>query len=478
MISDLFVGRKDELERINALFHKSTSSLVVLKGRRRIGKSRLVHEFAKGRRFLKFSGVPPLNDITQQKQRDIFASQLRQQIPGPGLKAENWYELFVYLSEQITSEQTVILLDEISWMGSKDPTFLGTLKNAWDMHFSQHPNLIVVICGSVSTWIQENIVKSTGFFGRISLLLHLEELSLKECSTYLDQRGFRGSAHEKMKLLSVLGGIPWYLEQIQPKIAADDNIRNLCFRKNALLVNEFDLIFHDLFARRNETYKKIIEVLAKQNSGLQEIRDEIGFAKSGVLSDYIENLMEAGFVSRNYTWRLKTGEESSRVSHFRLSDNYIRFYIRYILPQLSKIERDEFSQTSPFLLSGWDSMMGLQFENLVLKNRRIVRDLLNIRPETVVIDNPYFQRSTSVHSGVQIDYLIQTRHNVLFVCEIKFSRREISKSVIADMQEKIKKLTVPRGMAICPVLIHINGVEDSVIESGYFTDIIDFSSLL
>lgn len=431
-----------------------------------------------GKQFLKFSGIPPVNDISHQQQRDIFAHQLRQQIPGPTLKAENWYELFVYLSQQIKDEPTVLLLDEISWMGSKDPTFLGTLKNAWDMHFSQHSNLILILCGSVSTWIQENIVKSTGFFGRISLLLHLEELSLKECSLYLDHRGFRGSVHEKMKLLSVLGGVPWYLEQIQTKITADDNISNLCFRKNALLVNEFELIFHDLFTRRNETYKKIIDVLAKKNAELQDIREEIGFAKSGVLSDYIENLMEAGFVSRHYTWQFKTGKESPRTSQLRLSDNYIRFYIRSILPQLNKIERDEFSHLSPFLLPGWDSMMGLQFENLVLKNRRCIRDLLNVRPETVVIDNPYFQRKTASHSGVQIDYLIQTRHNILFVCEIKFSRREISKNIIEEMQEKIKRLTIPRGMAVCPVLIHINGVEDSVIDSDYFTEIIDFSSFL
>jgi uncharacterized protein len=478
MASPFFIGRKEELSRLDLLFEKRSASLVVIKGRRRIGKSRLIEEFAKDKRFLRFSGIPVTTDVTDQKQRDIFAQQMVKQTSGPTLKAGDWSELFSYLASQIKNDPTVILFDEISWMGSKDPTFLGKLKNAWDIEFKENTNLVLVLCGSVSTWIQENIIKSTAFFGRVSLTLHLEELDLTDCSTFLDERGFRGSAYEKFKILSVLGGIPWYLEQVQPKLNADENITHLCFRKGGVLVNEFDLIFHDLFTQRNETYKRIIDSLARGSFEFNQIADEIRYSKGGVLSEYLDNLIEAGFITRNFTWSFKTGRESPRLSHYRLSDNYLRFYLRYIAPQLSKISRDEFRLVSPSSFPGWDSMMGLQFENLVLKNRHKIKNYLRIRPEDIIIDNPYFQRQTATHPGFQVDYLIQTRYNVLFFCEVKFSRQEIKAGILTEMKTKISKATLPRGMACCPVLICINGVEDSVLDSQYFTDIIDFSMFL
>lgn len=478
METSLFIGRKEEISRLNFLFEKHSASLVVVKGRRRIGKSRLVEEFSKDKRFLRFSGIPATPDITEQKQRDVFAQQLIKQIPGPSLKAEDWSELFSYLASQVKDEPTVILLDEISWMGSNDPTFLGKLKNAWDMEFKNHPHLILILCGSISTWIEDNIIKSTAFFGRISLTLHVEELSLPECSTFLDKKGFRGSSYEKFKILSVLGGIPWYLEQVQPKLNADENITHLCFRKGGVLVREFDLIFHDLFTQRNETYKHIIDVLSQSSLEFNQIADKVKYSKSGALTDYLNNLIEAGFVTRNYTWNIKTGKESPRISHYRLSDNYIRFYLRYIAPQLSKIERDDFRSVSPSNLPGWDTVMGLQFENLVLKNRHKIKEYLRIRPEDVIIDNPYFQRHTTTHPGLQVDYLIQTRYKVLFFCEIKFSRQEIKTNIISETQEKLNKAKVPRGMACCPVLIHMNGVENGAVDNQYFTEIIDFSTFL
>jgi hypothetical protein len=103
---------------------------------------------------------------------------------------------------------------------------------------------------------------------------------------------------------------------------------------------------------------------------------------------------------------------------------------------------------------------------------------LEIKPEDIISDNPFFQRKTASHSGCQIDYLIQTRFNVLFACEIKFSRKEIKPDVIQEMKDKLDRLTLPRGFACSPVLIHVYGVTESLEESGYFGKIIDFSELL
>lgn len=477
MTDDVFVGRKEQLERLSSLFKKKSASLIVVRGRRRIGKSRLIEEFAKGKRFLTFAGIPPNPDTNEQSQRDIFAEQLGKQIGLQGILAQDWSALFSLLARHTNQGQVIILLDEISWMGSKDSSFLGKLKNAWDLEFKKNPHLILVLCGSVSTWIEQNIISSTAFFGRISLFLKLEELPLDECHELLQTRGFRQSAYEEFKILGVTGGIPWYLEQIQSGINADNNIRDLCFRKDGVLFNEFDSIFHDLFEKRSEIYRPIIEVLANGPMEFGSICKALDYPKSGTLSEYLDDLIESGFITRDYTWWVKSGK-SSKLSQFRLSDNYLRFYLKYVIPNRDRVLRDGFESLAVSSLPGWNAIMGLQFENLVLKNRKKIWERLGIRPEDIIADNPYFQKKTSTRKGCQIDYLIQTRFNTLFACEIKFSVNPLKSDILSEVKDKLSCIVLPKRFSCWPVLIHVNGVIDSVQDSGYFSGIIDFSLFL
>jgi hypothetical protein len=122
--------------------------------------------------------------------------------------------------------------------------------------------------------------------------------------------------------------------------------------------------------------------------------------------------------------------------------------------------------------------MGLQFENLVLNNRKTIQKLLSIPQADIKIDNPYFQRATNKQTGVQIDYMIQTRFNTLYLCEIKFHKERIGLEIIKEMQEKINALSLPRGFSVRAVLIHVNGVKQEVEEQEFFSHIIDFRQLL
>ncbi len=477
MNTGIFVGRERELNMLSALEKKKTASLVVLRGRRRIGKSRLIEEFAKTKKFLSFAGISPVQGITSQSQRDVFSEQLGRQIGLKNIVATDWATLFSLLAKYTENEPVILLLDEISWMGSKDPSFLGKLKNAWDLEFKKNPKLILVLCGSVSTWIEKNILSSTAFFGRVSLSIKLEELSLSACYEYLCKQKFRGSNYEIFKILGVIGGVPWYLEHIQSHQTSDDNIKNLCYQKEGILFNEFNRIFHDLFERRSEIYLPIVEELANGALEFGELCKSLNFAKSGTLSNYLEDLIESGFVTRDFTWSIKSGK-TSKFSQYRLSDNYLRFYLKHIASNRDRILRDSFQDVDLSALPGWATSMGLQFENLVLKNRKSVWDYLGIKASNIVADNPYLQKNSSTKKGCQIDYLIQTKFNTLFACEIKFSLHPLKPDIIEEMKQKISRIVLPKRFSCWPVLIHVNGVSDQVLESGYFSEIIDFSELL
>lgn len=345
------------------------------------------------------------------------------------------------------------------------------------MYFSKNPQLIFALCGSISSWIEKNILSSTGFLGRIAIDLVLEELPLHECNAFWRPKESRITAYEKFKVLSVTGGVPHYLEQIRSNLSAEQNIRDLCFTRGGLLVREFNEIFSDLFSRRKSKHKEIVTSLANGPKELVQICKEFGKGRGGLYSQYLDELLKAGFVKRDFTWDFKNGKQS-KLSRFRLSDNYLRFYLKCISPNSSKIEKRSITTSIQNNLPGWETIMGLQFENLVIHNFKLLWEALNISPEEVVVDGPFFQSSTARQQGCQIDYMIQTQFSTLYLCEIKFSKSPVNKKVIDELEEKRKRLRVPRSFSTRPVLIHVNGVDESLLEENYFDKIIDFGQLL
>ena len=464
---------------MNLLRDRGFANLVVVRGRRRIGKSTLIEKFAEKDYFLEFAGLAPdpAQTITAQDQRDSFARQLCKYFNLPQIVVSDWSDLFSLLAKYVKRKRVTILFDEISWMADGDELFLSKLKNAWDLEFSKNPNLILVLCGSVSTWIEKNIINSKSFYGRISLFLKLNELPLNLCHKLLLDRGFCRSKLEELMILSVTGGVPWYLNHIHRKMSAEDNIRLLCFQEDGILFNDFERIFSDVFDKRAKIYKPIVHELSQGDLEFNEICQALDYPKSGSLSEYLDDLTSAGFVTRDYTWLIKSGR-TSRLSHFRLSDNYLRFYLKYIEPHRDSIISGRFNSRSISSLPGWYSIMGLQFENLVLRNREKIWQFLNIRPEDIVADNPYFQRKTSQQEGVQVDYLIQTRFNTIYAIEVKLSRDPIGSSIIQECAEKLRRLKLPRHFSIVPVIIHVSGVQDSVLDSRFFSHVIDFGEFL
>ncbi len=472
-----FIGRKKELDQLKSLLNLKKASFVVLKGRRRIGKTRLLGEFGKQfQKTLIFSGLPPSKDYSNEAQLEEFAKQFHRQLPGAPLKEGDWSDLFWQLSQHTQTGKTLIVLDEISWMGSKDPNFLGKLKNAWDLYFSKNDDLILAVCASASYWIDKNLLSGTAFVGRISLRMTLEELPIDDCLSFWNDDG-HFSPFNVLKLLSVTGGIPRYLEEIQPELSAEENIKRLCFVKNGLLFNEFDAIFHDLFSSRSVQYRNILCALADGMMEQKCIGEKVNILPGSNLSEYLDDLITSGFISREYTWHIKSGQ-LAKLSQYRLKDNYSRFYLKYILPRKPKIEVEDLSDISIADLPGWNAMIGLQLENLILSNRALIKRVLGLNPSDVICDNPFFQRKTTKQRGCQIDYLIQTRLNNLFICEIKFSKQEIGTKVIEEMKEKIKRLNAPKHFSCLPVLIYVGELRDAVDDSAYFTKIINFIDLI
>ena len=470
-----FIGRQAELARLAEATRKKSASFIVVKGRRRVGKSRLIEEFSKQfDQYYVFTGLPPEKRTTAEHQLAEFARQIARQFKAPGARYQDWSDALWAVAERVQRGRVLLFFDEISWMGSKEPTFPGKIKNVWDQKLKANDQLVFVVCGSASAWIEENLLSGSGFVGRISYTLTLDELPLSDCSLFWPNTI---SAYEKFKMLAVTGGIPKYLEEVNPKLSAEENIKRLCFSRGGFLVEEFDQIFSDIFLRDSQMYRTLVEILSSGSKDLNEIQSTLGTQMSGRVPEYLWELELAGFIARDFTWNLQTGVDA-KLSRFRLKDNYLRFYLKYIQKNLGKIARESYALKSLASLPEWNGIMALQFENLVLNSRRQLHRLLGVSPEEIVSENPFYQRKTLRHAGCQIDYLIQMKFGTLYLCEIKFSKSAVGSSVISEVRAKIAAMQRPKGMSCRPVLIHVNGVSAEVVDSEYFRAIVDMSELL
>ena len=473
----MFFGRENDLSQLERLWRKSVPSLVTCRGRRRIGKSTLIEEFAarSHARLLEIEGLPPQPSQTNQDQLDHFAEQLCEQSDWKGGGFASWYEALLALDQVIGEERTVVLLDEISWMGAHDENFPGVLKTMWDRRLKKHAHLVFVLCGSVSTWIQDNILNSTGFVGRAALNLVVGELPLKDCLKFWGTAAERLSAREILDVLSVTGGVPRYLEEVDPALSAIENIQNMCFSPKALLRDDFSKIFNSVFGANAAVKQRILRTLAQTPLSVSEIASAIGMEKCGAISKHLDQLSVAGFVMAETGHNPLTQKPAKNI-RYRIRDNYSRFFLKYIAPNAALIDRDAFTCTALDALPGWDALMGYQFENLVINNLPALLPRLGLGRALLLSAAPYRQQPTARKKGCQIDLLLQTESSVCIV-EIK-RRKEIGLEVEREIREKVARLAVKRGVSVRTALVYEGNLSPRLEATAYVDHLVDFSSLL
>ena len=476
----MFVGRENQISALMVLWKKRVASFVTCRGRRRIGKSTLIEVFAQRSeaRFIKVEGVRPGAKIGNADELASFAAQLSYQTGCEDTPPTNWMNAFARLDREIRDDgRTVVLLDEISWMAHDDKMFAPTLKIAWDNLLKKHDRLVLVVCGSVSTWIRENIIDDGAFYGRRSLDVVVPELSLPECVRFWGDAARRTDRQEIVDVLSVTGGVPKYLEELDFSAGADENLRRMAFCPHGVLREDFDEMFRDVITRQQTFAGSVIRSLVSGSKSIPEIARALGMDRNGHFSAALDQLSEAGLVALDEGKNPATGEDAHG-SSYRLSDNYARFYLKYVEPVAKAIDRGEFKMGSLDALEGWDAVKGLAFENLVVNNAALLVEKLGLSNAQVVSAVPYRRAGArnGTRNGVQVDLLMQTRKSICLV-EVK-RQREIGRDIIAEMEEKVRLVPRRRGVTVRTALVYEGHLAPIVEADGYFNSIIPFRELL
>ncbi|MBL6988407.1 MAG: AAA family ATPase [Bacteriovoracaceae bacterium] len=466
-----FIGRSTEIKKLRSLVKLPHSTIGVIYGRRRVGKTTLVKEAFKDHNVLSFEG---LEGQSKQKQIRNFLSQLKIQRPDcKQCKASNWSEALLSLLPHIdSSSSTIIFIDEFQWLANYRNDLISDLKMVWDQYLSKRNNITLILCGSIASFMKDKVVHSKALYGRTHLTINLRPFKLKEIKLMLKGR----SSQEIIEASLCLGGIPKYLDLFQSYSSLHLGLEELAFSRNGQLVEEFDKIFLSHFGK-NEHYQQIMQVLAKHPYGLsrKELAKKAKIPEGGQLSKELSDLQSADFIMGQTPFHHTV---NSRDIRYILKDAYCRFYFSFIKPNLKEID---YGLENIFLdivnTPAYYSWLGRSFEYLCMDHGKELAELLGFSAVKYRV-GPYFKSKSQSAKGVQIDLLFDRADNVITICEMKYRSSHIGVQIIEEIKKKQEVLEKTFKKTIHKVLITKSNPTRELIDQHYFHQIIQVEQLL
>lgn len=476
------IGREKEQLKLQAIYNSKKPELVVVKGRRRVGKTYLINNTFNNNFSFKYTGISPI-DLNENKE-----SKLKQQIDSfyisllkygyKGNKPTSWLEAFycleVLLETKRSDERMVVFIDELPWLDTHKSNFISSFENFWNNWGSTNENLMLIVCGSSNSWINDNLLNNYGgLYDRVTKIIDLSPFSLQETKEYFEYNNIVFSNYDIVQSYMIFGGIPFYLDLLNPALSLVQNVNELFFNKNAILKNEFNQLFRSAF-KNPEEVKKIVLSLSKNRLGLtkKEISKETKISDGGTLTSFLQSLIASNIIIK-YT----PFDKNKNEHYYKLIDQFCLFYIHFV--------KDNNSLDNTFWQDNITSQnvvswRGFSFENVCFYHIDKIKDVLRIAGLTTNI-SAFNYSGGDDESGSQIDLLIVRKDNIVDVCEIKFYG--LPYSVTQNDINKIKEREllisnkISKKYAIHHILIASYGVKKNEY-SNYFQNIITIDDLL
>jgi hypothetical protein len=380
---------------------------------------------------------------TETQLANFFREYLRMtKGSGETTAPQDWSTAFSYLTDYLlevsahSEKKRVIFIDEMPWLDRPRSGFIPALEYFWNQHGSKMNNLLLIACGSVASWMQQKLLKSKGgLYNRVTQRMKLEPFNLHETELFCKKKRLRFTRYQILRLYMVMGGIPFYLNELYTGKSVDQLIEEICFSPNGLLSEEYEQLYFSLF-KNAENHIAIVEALAAAPYGMgrKQLLLASGIAEGGTFTRTLKALVESGFVMKFRPFKKKHKD-----SMYRLIDMYSLFYLRFIKNNVSASPNtwQQLSQEGKF--TAWS---GYAYENICLLHTEQLLKKLGLHGSVVDISSWYYRawyyRGSDEMAGSQIDLLIDRRDGFINICEAKFSNKEflISKEYAANLRRK------------------------------------------
>ena len=415
----MIIGRKREQESLERAFKSRESQFITMYGRLRVGKTYLVKEFFSQKDCV-FLHVTGKQQGKLKEQLEAFRQDAYNTFPIKALfnPLKSWYEAFDILNDEIkkTDKKVVLFFDELPWLATQRSGLLDEIDHYWNNKWAWTKNVIFVACGSSASWMLKNIIYNTGgLYNRTTEEIHLEPFNLAETQEYLTSKNVHLSNKHVVSLYMAVGGIPYYLNYIEPGLSVQQNIQRLFFDKNAPLKNEYYQLFELLF-NGVEAYKELLECIAKKREGmsLTELTKETKlFSKGGRLTEKLRKLCDSGLIEKYKPWKQK------RATYYKVIDEFCLFYSYWILhSEFEKFPPDHWLIQSQ--LPRYHAWTDSAFKALCSKHDHQIMRALGIINAKGITSWRYVPQSKKEH-GVQIELVFPRYDNAITLCEITYT---------------------------------------------------------
>lgn len=411
---DPIIGRQEELAALARLKQAGTSAFVAVYGRRRVGKTFLVRKAFDNQFDFYLTGMANANTAHQLVNFNIA---IKKYDPSSELQspAGNWQEAFQQLTsllERSRSKKKTVFLDELPWLDTAQSGFIPALEHFWNAWASARKDIILIVCGSAAAWMINKLINAKGgLHNRITHRIRLHPFTLQECEEFFKARSAGFDRYQIVLLYMVMGGIPFYLEQVDSSRSADQNIDTLCFSQDGMLRREFDNLYHALFQNAGR-HISIIEALSSKGRGLT--RDELlaasGMPNGGGTTRILRELEESHFIRRYVSYGNK-----EKLSLYQLADPYSLFYLKWIKNSATPDQHNWIKQLDSPKKRAWS---GYAFEQVCLGHIEQIKKALGISGIETTTSSWV---SHDKKKGAQVDLVIDRRDRVINLCEMKFS---------------------------------------------------------
>jgi len=415
----MFVGREIERRKLRQALETDHSEFIAVYGRRRVGKTYLVRETYRSELVFQHTGLVSGN---LKRQLQEFCQSLLDYGFKGNCAAKDWYEAFHLLGKFLTTcrhGKKIVFLDELPWMDTPRSEFVSALDHFWNGWCSARQDIVLVVCGSATSWIIEKIIKNYGgLHNRLTRSLLLQPFSLHECELYAEEKKLHWNRMQILEFYMAVGGVPHYWSFLEPGESAAQAIDRLFFAENGELRNEFGALYASLF-RQSEPYVAIVKALSEHNCGLnrKEVARRTGLLENGKFTQMVEALEYCGFIRVYHAVGKKSKE-----AILQLVDSFTLFYYRFVKD--GKMRGDG-AWRNVLNSSAYRVWTGLAFEQVCLLHLPQMKKALGINGVNTRASS-WFLPGNADNDGAQIDLLIERQDQIINICEMKFSRAEFA----------------------------------------------------
>ena len=330
----MFIGREAELKFLEDKYQEDRGQLIVLYGRRRVGKTETLREFCKDKPHVFYSCTQSTDKVQLVKFSQLM---LKEDIPARNYITEfaDWEKAFhSILDLPYGDRKKLIVIDEFPYMCKGNDSIPSILQNLWDSELKD-ANVMVILCGSAMSFIEKELLaEKNPLYGRATGIYKMQAMGFYDAARFFPDY----SPRDKVLTYAVLGGIPHYLNQFDPKKSLGENIKRNILTKGSVLYSEVDFLLHQEL-RETPIYNSIIEAVALGNTKLSEISQKAMMDSTSKTSVYLRNLIELGIVEREFSVDVKLKEKANASrGAYCLTDNFFRFWYTFGFANFSQLE--------------------------------------------------------------------------------------------------------------------------------------------